>query len=143
MHKLNEYARPIRLLIVEDHPLIRMGLRMLLECDGLLIREASSGPESIIADAEFAPDVILMDLSLPGMSGIQAVQIIRNKNLVVKIIAFTSHDTTEHRESASGAGVNSYLLKETSPEVLVATINALLDSELSSCPSDQTELSYA
>lgn len=119
--------KPIRVLIVDDHDMVRSGLEVFLEtCDDLeLVGEASGGEEAVRLSAELQPDVILMDLVMPGMDGIAATRNILDANPQVKIIALTSFKEKELVHEALQAGAISYLLKNVSIDELS---NAIRDA---------------
>jgi len=105
---------PIRVLCADDHPLVRKGIASILanESDVLLVGEAGSGQEAVELFRKLQPDVVLMDLRMPGMSGIEATRIIRAEAPETKIIALTSYDGDQDIYRAIEAGVRGYILKE-------------------------------
>ncbi|MDX1414585.1 MAG: response regulator transcription factor [Candidatus Promineifilaceae bacterium] len=128
-------AESIGVLIVDDHAVVRKGLAALLavRSEVYLAGEASDSKEAIqIANSE-APDVILMDLEMPGESGIEAIKKIRQEQKVSKILVLTSYSDDEHVIDAIRAGANGYLLKTTMPEDL---LRAIQDVYLGKMPID-------
>lgn len=122
---------PIKILIAEDHSILRLGLRLLLEGQNLaVVGEAEDGARAVDLTLLLQPDVVIMDVGMPVMNGIEAAQVIRQHNDKVKIIMFTSTDNEEHIYASLGAGVNGYCLKEISAERLVAGINIVRDGDL-------------
>jgi DNA-binding NarL/FixJ family response regulator len=111
---VNPSEAPIRVLAVDDHSLVRKGLASILanEPDMQLIGEASNGSEAVEAFRNLNPDLVLMDLRMPGMDGIEATRQIRKVNPEAKIIALTSYDGDQEIYRALEAGVRGYLLKE-------------------------------
>ena len=103
----------INVLLVEDHELYRMGLSMLLaKADGItLISEAADGAEGIKAARNLNPDVILMDIGLPNIDGIEATQRIKDFNPDVKILIITSRDSENDVFEAFKAGADGYIMK--------------------------------
>src|SRR5262245_37775894 len=114
----------IRMMIVDDHEMVRSGLAVFLEtCDDIkLVGEASSGDEALRMCAELQPDVLIMDLVMPGMNGIEATRFIRERFPHIQIIALTSFKEEELVHSALQAGAISYLLKNVSIDDLAGAI---------------------
>jgi len=106
---------PIRVLCVDDHPLIRKGIASILanEPDVELVAEAADGADAVTLFRSHRPDITLMDLRMPGLDGIAAVEAIRRDFPDARIIALTSYDGDQDIYRALAAGVWSYLLKET------------------------------
>lgn len=120
---------PIRVLVVDDHAVVRSGLgAVLLAFDDLqLVGEAGSGEEALRMCEQLQPDVVLMDLVMPGMDGATATQTIRERWPYIRVIALTSFKERELVEGALKAGAMSYLLKNVSAEELVTAIrNAVI-----------------
>lgn len=117
---------PIRVLIVDDHDMVRSGLEVFLEtCDDLeLIGEASNGEQAIHLSTELQPDVVLMDLLMPGMDGVTATRTILKSCPNTKIIALTSFKEKELVHEALQAGAIGYLLKNVSIDELAKAIRA-------------------
>lgn len=117
-------CKPIRVLLVDDHLMVRDGLRtfLSLQDDIEVVAEASDGQEFIDLCAQTQPDVILMDILMPGMDGPTATQKIRTDFPDVKVIALTSFVEPELVQSAIQAGAISYLLKDVRPERLAQAI---------------------
>ena len=103
----------IRVLIADDHPVFRFGLRTLLKADPTLeiVGEATNGKEAIAQTSELSPDVILMDLNMPGMNGIQAIRRILTNHPEVHILVLTMFDDDDSVFAAMRAGARGYLLK--------------------------------
>lgn len=117
----------INVLLVEDHELYRMGLSMLLEkADGInLVAEASDGLEGVRKAREFSPNVILMDIGLPNMDGIEATQRIKDFLPDTKILIFTSRDSEHDVFESFKAGADGYIMKGASPEQTISAIKAV------------------
>ena len=117
-------TRQIRLMIVDDHRVVRSGLSaFLLAYDDLkLVGEASGGEEAVRLCAKVKPDVVLMDLVMPGMDGIAATQAIREQCPDTKVIALTSFGDQERVQAALKAGAIGYLLKDVSDVELVSAV---------------------
>jgi DNA-binding NarL/FixJ family response regulator len=104
----------MRILIVDDHPITRDGLRTALSLtdDVEVVGEAASGEEAIEAVEDSKPDVIFMDVRMPGMNGIQATRVIRERHPETKVILFTVDESRASISEAIQAGVSGYLLKD-------------------------------
>ena len=117
----------INVLLVEDHELYRMGLSMLLsKAEGItLCAEAADGLEGIKSARENNPDVILMDIGLPNIDGIEVTQRIKDFNPDVKILIFTSRDSENDVFEAFKAGADGYIMKGATPEQTISAIKAV------------------
>lgn len=117
----------IRVLLVEDHTMIRMGTALAIErTDGIeLVAQAEDGQKGVEMAKEFLPDVILMDIGLPLIDGIEATKLIKETNTDTKILIFTSRDNDEDVFAALAAGANGYIMKGATPEQLAAAIVAV------------------
>jgi DNA-binding NarL/FixJ family response regulator len=124
---ISEAAMKTRVLIVEDHPMSLVGLKLLLEkndsCD--VVGEATNGLDAVSLSARLAPDVILMDIGLPEMDGIEATQLIKKEHPSIRIIMLTSKDNERDVFAALGAGADAYCLKGVSIEALSTAIEAV------------------
>jgi NarL family two-component system response regulator LiaR len=114
----------ITVLIVDDHQVVRQGVRAFLETqpDITVVGETGSGEEVVQLAAEHAPDVVLMDLLMPGMDGVTATQQVKQVSPRTQVIVLTSYHQNEHIFPAIRAGALSYLLKEASPQELVEAV---------------------
>ncbi len=117
-------ATPIRILICDDHAVVRRGLRAILtERHGMqVVGEATNGGEAITLAAALRPDVILMDMVMPGTSGLEAITAILGQDPDAHILVLTSFGEEDKRAAALRLGVRGYLLKDSSPEELLAGI---------------------
>jgi DNA-binding NarL/FixJ family response regulator len=121
----------IRVLIVDDDALVRAGLTMLLAGvdDIEIVGEAADGSEVDHAVAERQPDVVLMDIRMPGMDGLTATEILRGRERPPEIIVLTTFDADDHVLRALRAGASGFLLKDTSPADIVRAIRAVAAGE--------------
>jgi DNA-binding NarL/FixJ family response regulator len=117
----------VRVLVVEDHPLFRKGVVALLDAvDGLAVVDtAGSGEEAVERIGELAPDVVLMDLQLPGMSGIEATRAIVGARPGVAVLVLTLFEDEESVFLALRAGARGYVLKDADEEELIAAVRAV------------------
>jgi two-component system, NarL family, response regulator LiaR len=124
---------PIRIFIAEDHAIVRKGVRSLLalEPDMQVVGEAATGRQAVEQAALLKPDVILMDLVMPEVDGIQAIQQIKEKNPNARVLVLTSFATDDKIFPAIKAGAMGYLLKDSDPAELVAAIRQVNAGE---CP---------
>jgi len=114
----------IKVVLVDDHAVVRTGFRLLLESAGDIevIGEMDSGEAINQQIGRISPDVIVMDLSMRGMGGIEAIRRVRLKNARVQILVFTMHDNVAFVEQAMDAGANGYITKNNAGNVLVHAI---------------------
>ena len=126
-----------RILLVDDHAVVRSGLKMLLdnEKDVEIIGEASSAREAIEAAMELRPDVILMDIGLPDLSGIDATREIKKRAPDAAIVALTIHEDEEYFFKMLEAGATGYVPKRAAPEELLTAIRAAATGQVYLYPS--------
>lgn len=119
-------------LIIDDHPMLRRGVMQLLALDDELeaVGEASSGDEGIKLALTLDPDLILLDLNMHGMSGIDTLKAMRTADIYSKVLVFTVSDNHEDVVAALKAGADGYLLKDTEPEELLASIKRAANGEM-------------
>ena len=128
---------PIRVLIADDHAIVRKGIRALLatEADIEVVGEAADGKEAVEKAERLHPDVILMDLVMPGMDGIEATRRITTRQPEIRILVLTSFAEDEKVFPALKAGALGYLLKDAGPEELVRAIRQVYCGESSLHPA--------
>ncbi len=126
----------IRVLIVDDHSVVRQGLRMFLELESdiELVGEASNGLEALTLTRQFKPDVVLMDLLMPKMDGVSATEIIRQELPTTQVVALTSVLEDQAIFDAIRVGAISYLLKDTESDKLCDAIRAAAAGEVRLSP---------
>ena len=130
--------KKIKVILVDDHAVVRAGYKILLRNNENInvVAETSTGEDAIILSDKYQPDVIVMDISLPGMSGINAIRSIVKKNNNIKILVFSMHEEVVFVERAFQAGAIGYMTKSTDPEMLSKAISQVaqgkkyLDDEL-------------
>jgi two-component system response regulator NreC len=127
----------IRLLLVDDHQIVRAGLRMLFlaEEDMEIVGEAGGGAEAITAVANLQPDVVLMDVAMPGMSGIEATRRIKEANPDTAVLALTMHEDEQYFFEMLNAGASGYVPKRAAPDDLVSAIRAVSQGQVFLYPS--------
>ena len=120
----------IRVMLVDDHALVRMGFRMLLaDAQVEVVCEAGSGEQACQEYAAVAPDVVVMDLSMPGMGGLEATRRLLAQDPKVRILALSAHEDTAHPRRVLRAGALGYLAKRSAPEALIAAVTAVARGE--------------
>jgi two-component system response regulator NreC len=127
----------IRLALVDDHEVVRTGLRMLLEHqpDMEIVGEASTGAEALEMAAQIQPDVIVMDITLPDISGIEATRLIKQSQPGAAIVALTIHEDEQYFFEMLQAGASGYVPKRAAPEDLINAIRAAYNDEIYLYPS--------
>ncbi len=117
----------IRVLIADDHTMVRQGLKQILELenDMTVIAQAPNGEEAIKLAKECNPDVILMDINMPGMNGLQAIKEMKDGNIPSKIIVLTIHEDREYLFKTLQMGAEGYVLKDAEPSVLLEAIRSV------------------
>jgi len=127
----------IRVLIVDDDPLVRAGLSMILNgvSDVTVVGEAADGTEVLSAVRAHSPDVVLMDIRMPRMDGIEATAALRKLPNAPEVLVLTTFDADEHVLGALRAGASGFLLKDTPPAEIVAAIRRVAAGEATLSPS--------
>jgi DNA-binding NarL/FixJ family response regulator len=122
-----EKAMTIRILLVDDHPIVRHGLKTLLrEHPGWeVVAEASDGREAVEAAVRLNPDVVVLDLSMPGMHGLEACRRIRQNTPGCEILIVTQHDSPQMMREALLSGAKGYVVKSNAPRDLLAAVDAV------------------
>jgi two-component system, NarL family, invasion response regulator UvrY len=120
-------SRRVRVLLVDDHAVVRAGYRLLLQnaSEIEVVSEAATGEAACQRFAELAPDVVIMDLSLPGIGGLEAIRRIRLRDADARILVFSMHEDTMFVEQALAAGARGYITKRSAPQVMVAAVKQI------------------
>ena len=123
--------KKIKILLVDDHKLLRDGIRNIIEqrSDMQIIGEASDGREAIKIALKLLPDVIVMDLAMPGMNGIEAAKIINKKQPYLKIIGLSMHSGKQFIQGMFKAGAMGYLLKDGDADELITAITIVVQNK--------------
>jgi two-component system invasion response regulator UvrY len=116
-----------RVLLVDDHAVVRTGFRLLLQAspEVTVIGEADSGESACQCYAELAPDVVVMDIAMPGMGGVEALRRIRAHDRQARVLALSAHDDPMHARRALREGALGFLSKRSAPEALLEAIAAV------------------
>ena len=119
-----------KILLVDDHPLIRLGIRSILAADYEICGEARNGAEAVDKAAALIPDLILMDVNMPVMDGLEATRRIRSMLPNTKVVVLTLNDSRDLVQRADDAGAHAVLTKGTPPAEIIAVIDRLLSNGL-------------
>ena len=136
----------IRVLVVDDHTVLRAGLRMLIraQADMDVVAEAADGDEAVRKGIEARPDVVLMDLSMPGSGGIRAIERLRQECPASRVLVLTMHDVPAYLRAALAAGASGYVVKSAADSELLSAIRGVhrgrtvLDPELAASALQNT-----
>jgi DNA-binding NarL/FixJ family response regulator len=130
-------SNPTSILLVDDQPMLRMGYRMVLEAqpDLSVVGEAENGEEAIELTARLEPDVVLMDVRMPGLDGVQATERIVASGSPSRIIILTTFDLDEYAYGALRAGASGFLLKDVPPPDMLSAIRAVATGDAVVAPS--------
>ncbi|PPC79663.1 MAG: DNA-binding response regulator [Methylotenera sp.] len=117
----------INVMLVDDHAVVRMGFKMLLESDVdiKVIAEAESGEQAIQRYVEHKPDVVVMDITMPGIGGLEAIERILAKDNTAKILVLSAHEDSVHPKRVLNAGAMGYLTKRSAAEELIKAIRTV------------------
>ncbi|MDF9406932.1 MAG: Transcriptional regulatory protein DegU [Pelotomaculum sp. PtaB.Bin013] len=134
--------KKVKILITDDHTLVREGLRKILSTEEAIevVGEAEDGQQAIEQAMKIKPDIILMDITMPKVNGIEATRIIKNECPEIGIIALTIHDQEEYLFELIKAGASGYVLKDISSDLLVQTILGVARGESFIPPSMTTKI---
>lgn len=128
--------QPVRVLLVDDHAIVREGYRALIEKhEGLtVVAEAANAASAYQCYKEARPDVVVMDISMPGRGGIDAIEHIRRLDPQARLLVFTMHDGAAYALQAFRAGAKGYVTKSSAPDILVAAVRDVAEGRLVICP---------
>ncbi len=120
-------SNPIKVLLVDDHAVVRMGFKMLLESatDIKVVAEADSGEQAIKQYMDTHPDVVVMDITMPGIGGLEAIDRIIAKDNNAKILVLSAHEDSVHPKRVLNAGAMGYLTKRSAAEELIKAIRTI------------------
>ena len=123
---------PIKILVADDHGVLRAGLRALLndEPDFLVVGEADSGEEALKIAKKISPDIVLMDLNMPGMGGIETARKMVKSHPQTRVLILTVHEDNELLKEAINAGASGYILKRAVESELIYAIHAVVRGDL-------------
>ncbi|MCB5274692.1 Transcriptional regulatory protein DegU [Arthrobacter sp. SO5] len=126
-----DQTAPIRILLVDDQPLLRMGFRLILEGedDLCIVGEASDGAEAVRRVRELTPDVVLMDVRMPVLDGIEATRAVTASGALAKIIILTTFDLDEYAFAGLQAGASAFLLKDVAPAELISAVRVVASGD--------------
>ncbi|PPG32116.1 response regulator transcription factor [Pseudoclavibacter sp. RFBB5] len=127
----------ITVVLADDQEMVRAGFRMILEAEGdiRVVGIAGSGDEAVAAATRLLPDVVLMDIRMPGMNGLDATRIITARQDAPRVVIVTTFDTDEYLRSALQAGASGFMLKDAGPRLLVEAVRAAADGDALVSPS--------
>lgn len=132
----------IQVLLVEDHTIVRKGLRALLEgqSDILVVGEAEDGRQALEQVQQLLPDVVLMDIGMPGLNGLEATRQIKHQFPKTKVVVLTMHTNAEYIFNVLQAGASGYLIKQAATEEVISAIRAVYRGESFLSPSISTKV---
>jgi len=117
---------PLRILLVDDHAILRQGLKLLLEKEGgmTVVGESADGAAAIKDADRLKPDVVVLDISMPGMNGLVATRTLKQRQPGLRIVVLTRHEDDTHLEELLRAGASGYVSKQSAPSQIVQAIHA-------------------
>lgn len=126
---MSERTTPLRILLADDHVTVRHGLKLLIDSqpDMKVVAEASEGKAAMESALRLKPDVIVMDISMPGMNGLVATRALKQKQPEAVIVTLTRHSDDAYMQELLRAGVSGYVLKQSAPTELLQAIRAAAD----------------
>ncbi len=136
----------IRVMLVDDHTIVRMGFKMLLEASGAdieVVAEAASGDEALPLLERVRPDLLVLDLSMPGMGGLELLRRLRTRDDGLRVLVLSAHEDTAHPRRVLAAGAHGYLSKRGAPEALVDAIRRVATGQRYIDPAIAQKLALA
>ncbi len=117
----------IRVLLADDHPVVRDGIRMLIETDPAIavVGEATGGREAVALARELRPDILLLDMEMPDMNGVEVTRRLRADGLPVRILALSAYDDVQYVRGLLGSGAAGYLTKDEAPDYILEAIHGV------------------
>lgn len=124
-------AKILRILLAEDHRTVREGIKLLINSqpDMEVVGEANDGEQAVQMAADLAPDMLVMDISMPNVNGLRATKRLRSTNLDLKILMLTRHTDDGYLQQLINAGANGYVLKQSAPSELIKAIQTIARGE--------------
>jgi two-component system invasion response regulator UvrY len=121
----------IRVLLVDDHAVVRVGFKLLLQtaADVTVVAEADSGEAACQIYGDVSPDIVILDISMPGMGGLEALRRLRLRYGNARVLALSAHDDVMHAQRALKQGALGFLSKRSAPEVLLGAVRAVADGQ--------------
>jgi DNA-binding NarL/FixJ family response regulator len=129
--------KPITILLAEDHPHVREGLKILLEgeADIQIVGEAENGRQAVAFASKYCPDVVLMDITMPLIDGLEATRQILSNTPNTKVLVLSSHSDDAYIQQAQALGASGYLVKQSDSKLLAASIRDAHQGKPFICPS--------
>ncbi len=135
----------IRVMLVDDHAIVREGYRSLLQKQDRLevVAEAGNGAEAYRVYKEVKPDLVIMDISMPGIGGVEAIRHIRQWDHAARVLVFTMHQSAAYAVQAIKAGARGFITKSTPPETLLRAIDEVMAGRIALSPDIDHELAIS
>jgi two-component system invasion response regulator UvrY len=140
-----QMTRDVRIVLIDDHAVVRAGYRRFLEQQPgySVIGEAASGEEAYALLQDLSPDIVLLDLSMPGMGGLSSLRRFKQRWPLLPILVFSMHDTAAFATQALRAGANGYVSKGSDPQLMVDAVRSVLGGEVALSPDIRQRLERA